>query len=41
MLEEEVRSGRWYHVSDSYVAEVTIEKVTKAQAYLLFYERIL
>lgn len=32
---------RWYHVSDSSVSEVTEEKVLKAQAYLLFYERIL
>jgi len=32
---------RWYHVSDSSVSEVSEEKVLKAQAYLLFYERIL
>ena len=31
---------RWFHVSDSVVSEVTEEKVLKAQAYLLFYERI-
>ena len=31
---------RWFHVSDSVVREVTEEKVLKAQAYLLFYERI-
>lgn len=33
--------GKWYYVSDSYVAEVPESKVLKAQAYLLFYERIL
>ena len=32
---------RWFHVSDTAVSEVTEEKVLKAQAYLLFYERIL
>ena len=31
---------RWFHVSDSVVSEVTEEKVLKAKAYLLFYERI-
>jgi len=30
---------RWYHVSDSSVNEVSEEKVLKAQAYILFYER--
>lgn len=39
-LEEEVKAGRWFHVSDAYVAEVNIERVMKAQAYLLFYERL-
>ncbi|KAL4705810.1 hypothetical protein ACJJTC_006530, partial [Scirpophaga incertulas] len=34
-------AGRWYYVSDSMVSEVTEEKVLRAQAYLLFYERIL
>ncbi|XP_037301495.1 ubiquitin carboxyl-terminal hydrolase 16-like [Manduca sexta] len=34
-------SGKWYYVSDSMVSEVTEEKVLRAQAYLLFYERIL
>lgn len=33
--------GKWYYVSDSSVTEVTEEKVLLAQAYLLFYERIL
>ena len=31
--------GRWFHVSDSAVQEVQEDKVLKAQAYLLFYER--
>jgi ubiquitin carboxyl-terminal hydrolase 16/45 len=33
-------SGKWYYVSDSHVREVSEEEVSKAQAYLLFYERI-
>ena len=32
--------GKWYYVSDSRVQEVSEEAVLKAQAYLLFYERI-
>ena len=32
--------GRWFHVSDSRINEVTEASVLKAQAYLLFYERI-
>lgn len=32
--------GKWYYVSDSCVQETTEENVQKAQAYLLFYERI-
>ncbi|XP_045774655.1 ubiquitin carboxyl-terminal hydrolase 16 isoform X2 [Maniola jurtina] len=33
--------GKWYYVSDSLVSEVSEDKVLRAQAYLLFYERIL
>ncbi|XP_063895217.1 ubiquitin carboxyl-terminal hydrolase 16/45 isoform X4 [Helicoverpa armigera] len=33
--------GKWYYVSDSMVSEVSEDKVLRAQAYLLFYERIL
>ena len=33
--------GVWYHVSDTQVMMVTEEKVLRAQAFLLFYERIL
>merc|ERR1711892_1287919 len=32
---------RWFHASDTSVSEVSEVKVMKAQAYLLFYERIL
>lgn len=31
---------KWYYVSDTSVSEVSVAKVLKAQAYLLFYERI-
>jgi len=40
-LETVVRSSSWFHVSDEHVQQVTIDKVMKSQAYLLFYERIL
>lgn len=39
--EPEEPPGKWYYVSDSCVSEVAEQKVLKAQAYLLFYERIL
>ncbi|KRG06921.1 ubiquitin carboxyl-terminal hydrolase 45 isoform X2 [Drosophila mojavensis] len=32
--------GKWYYVSDSRVQEVSEDAALKAQAYLLFYERI-
>ena len=32
--------GKWYYVSDSHVREVSEDSVLKAQAYILFYERI-
>lgn len=32
--------GKWYYVSDSMVSEASEDKVLRAQAYLLFYERI-
>ena len=35
-----VPPGRWFHVSDSRINEVTEATVLKAQAYLLFYERV-
>lgn len=41
VLEEKlVPPGRWYHISDSRVSEATESTVQRAQAYLLFYERI-
>ena len=39
-IDEEVPNGKWYHISDSHVVEVTEEKVLKCQAYILFYERM-
>lgn len=33
--------GKWYYVSDSQVSVATESRVLRAQAYLLFYERIL
>ncbi|XP_067674325.1 ubiquitin carboxyl-terminal hydrolase 45-like isoform X1 [Haliotis asinina] len=39
-LETLVPPGKWYHVSDSRVSEVQEASVQRAQAYLLFYERI-
>ncbi len=33
-------SSRWFYISDSHVSEVSLERVLKAQAYLLFYERM-
>ena len=40
MEEKLVPPGKWYHISDSRVSEVTESAVQKAQAYLLFYERV-
>ncbi|KAJ8916835.1 hypothetical protein NQ315_005842 [Exocentrus adspersus] len=39
--EPDVPSGKWYYISDSFVNEIPESKVLAAQAYLLFYERIL
>uniref|UniRef100_A0A2P2MZF8 Ubiquitin carboxyl-terminal hydrolase n=1 Tax=Rhizophora mucronata TaxID=61149 RepID=A0A2P2MZF8_RHIMU len=30
----------WYHVSDAYVREVSLEEVLRREAYILFYEKI-
>ena len=32
---------KWFHISDTHVSEVSVERVLKCQAYLLFYERTL
>ncbi|XP_022081672.1 ubiquitin carboxyl-terminal hydrolase 16-like [Acanthaster planci] len=32
--------GKWFYISDSHVSEVQESKVLSAQAYILFYERI-
>ena len=37
--EPEPETDQWFHVSDMHVTEVTLDKVLKAQAYMLFYER--
>ncbi|KAM4044889.1 ubiquitin carboxyl-terminal hydrolase 16 isoform 2-T2 [Anomaloglossus baeobatrachus] len=37
----EPSSGHWYHISDSHVQAMPLNKVLNSQAYLLFYERIL
>ncbi|KAM8821510.1 ubiquitin carboxyl-terminal hydrolase 16 isoform 3-T3 [Eudromia elegans] len=33
--------GQWFHISDTHVQAVSVAKVLSAQAYLLFYERLL
>ena len=33
--------GKWYYISDTHVTESQESKVLNAQAYLLFYERLL
>lgn len=40
IVERLVPPGKWYHISDSRVSETTESTVQRAQAYLLFYERI-
>ncbi|XP_018410870.1 PREDICTED: ubiquitin carboxyl-terminal hydrolase 16 isoform X2 [Nanorana parkeri] len=37
----ESTKGHWFHISDSHVQAVPLNKVLNSQAYLLFYERIL
>jgi len=37
---EDSNEDRWFHISDSQVNEVNVSRVMKAQAYILFYERI-
>ena len=36
---EEPLAEKWFHISDAHVSEVSVERVLKCQAYLLFYER--
>ena len=33
--------GKWYYVSDSHASPVDVNAVLRAQAYLLFYERVM
>ena len=35
--EPKPEAGQWYHVSDTLVREVTLDKVLEAQAHMLFY----
>ncbi|KAM5125295.1 ubiquitin carboxyl-terminal hydrolase 16 [Mantella aurantiaca] len=37
----EPMTGHWFHISDSHVQAVPLNKVLNSQAYLLFYERLL
>ena len=39
--EEPPLAEKWFHISDASVSEVSVERVLKCQAYLLFYERTL
>ena len=32
--------AKWYYVSDSHVSEMSVAKVLKTQAYILFYQRV-
>lgn len=36
----EEANDKWFYISDSHVSEVNVSKVLKAQAYILFYEKI-
>ncbi|XP_010158954.1 PREDICTED: ubiquitin carboxyl-terminal hydrolase 16 isoform X2 [Eurypyga helias] len=39
--ETEPAKGQWFHISDTHVQAVSAARVLSAQAYLLFYERLL
>lgn len=30
----------WYHVSDAYVRQASLEEVLRCEAYILFYEKV-
>ncbi|XP_045814123.1 ubiquitin carboxyl-terminal hydrolase 2 isoform X2 [Trifolium pratense] len=36
---KENESSTWYHASDAYVREVSLDEVLRCEAYILFYER--
>lgn len=38
--EKENEGCVWYHASDQYVREVSIEEVLRCEAYILFYEKV-
>lgn len=33
------KDGVWYHASDAYVRQTSLEEVLRSEAYILFYER--
>ncbi|MED6208908.1 ubiquitin-specific protease ubp2 [Stylosanthes scabra] len=37
---DENKSSTWYHASDAYVREVSLDEVLRCEAYILFYEKI-
>ena len=37
---QENESSTWYHASDAYVREVSLDEVLRCEAYILFYEKI-
>jgi ubiquitin carboxyl-terminal hydrolase 16/45 len=36
---KENESSTWYHASDAYVRQVSLDEVLRCEAYILFYER--
>lgn len=40
-VEDEEKGGSvWYHASDAYVRQASLQEVFRSEAYILFYERI-
>ncbi|GKE83035.1 ubiquitin carboxyl-terminal hydrolase 2-like protein, partial [Tanacetum coccineum] len=37
---DEDETSMWYHASDAYVREVSLEEVLRCKAYILFYEEM-
>lgn len=37
--DEKNENWTWYHASDAYVREVSLQEVLASEAYILFYER--
>lgn len=38
--EKDNEDSTWYHASDAYVRETSLEEVLNSEAYILFYEEI-